>query len=510
MTHVVDRQTFLFAEAVPDAERVLVFDYFAGGGGASTGIERAIGRSPDVAVNHCAHAVAIHALNHPSTEHLQVDVWDVDPCRHLPPGRLWFAWLSPDCTHFSRAKGGKPLSKKIRGLAWIALRLAGKRLPNLVFLENVAEFRDWGPLRKRRTGKHKGKMMPVKSKRGQTFQKFVGQFEALGYRVEWRVLDAADFGAPTHRKRLILIARRDGQPIAWPEPTHGPGRSNPYKTAAECIDWSLPVPSIFGRKRPLAEATQRRIAEGLRRFLLDCPRPFLVQVNHGRDVNRSRDLGQPMPTITAKHGFGIVVPSLIQMGYGEREGQAPRVLNIHAPLGTVVAGGKKHGLVVAWLAKHYGGVVGHQPNRPLGTITAVDHHSVVACHLTKFFGTSTGSACDVPAPTVTGQGGHLGLVAAFLTKYYGQGTGQQVGEPLHTVVAKARFGLVTVIIDGQTYAIADIGLRMLNPRELARCQGFPEGFQLMGSQADQVARIGNSVSPPMAHAVIAANVQGAP
>ncbi len=496
MTPRLPLQTLLFAEAAPRLKRrALVFDYFAGAGGASTGIEQALGRSPDVAINHCANAVACHKLNHPSTDHIQVDAWDVDPERHLPPGDVWFVWVSPDCTHFSRAKGGRPVKKKIRGLAWITLRLAGRRLPQVLTLENVVEFRTWGPLRRGR---------PIKSKAGQTFRKFIAQLEALGYQVEHRVLDAADFGAPTHRRRLILIARRDGQPIVWPEPTHGPGRAHPYRTAAECLDFSLPCPSIFERKRPLAEATMRRIAEGLRRFVLTNPKPFLVQVNHGRDVNRSRGLDEPMPTITSHHGFGLVTPWFVRIGNGEREGQSPRVEDVQRPLGTIVAQGRKQGLIVAFLAKHYGGVVGHTPDRPLGTVTAVDHHSVVAVHLTKFFGTSTGAPVDAPAPTITGQGQHVGLVAAFLVKYYGQGTAQSLGEPLHTIVSKARFGLVTVEIDGESYALVDIGLRMLTPRELARCQGFDDSFQLVGTQAEQVARVGNSVSPPLARAVVAA------
>lgn len=248
----------------------------------------------------------------------------------------------------------------------------------------------------------------------------------------------------------------------------------------------------------------RRIAEGLRRFVLTNPRPFIVQVNHGRDLDRSRSLEQPMPTITSHHGFALAVPSFVRIGNGEREGQSPRVEDVQRPLGTIVAQGRKQGLIVAFLAKHYGGVVGHTPDRPLGTVTAVDHHSVVAVHLTKFFGTSTGAPVDAPAPTITGQGQHVGLVAAFLVKYYGQGTAQSLGEPLHTIVSKARFGLVTVEIDGESYALIDIGLRMLSPRELARCQGFPDSFQLVGTQAEQVARVGNSVSPPLARAVVSA------
>lgn len=493
-------QAFLFAEAAPElAKGNLVFDYFAGAGGASTGIEQALGRSPDVAINHCAHAVRVHALNHPSTDHYQVNVWDVDPRRHLPPGKVALAWFSPDCRHFSRAKGGKPVNKKIRGLAWIACRVAEARKPGVIVLENVAEFLTWGPLRDG---------LPVKSLAGYTFRRFVRRLQKAGYEVAWRILNAADFGAPTKRMRLILIARSDGQAITWPEPTHGPGRQNPYKTAAECIDWTIPVPSIFGRKRPLAEATMRRIAAGVRKFVLDCPQPFLIANNTN---NAPCSVDDPLSTITTGNRHFPVVPSLIHCGNGERPGQAPRTKDIQTPLGTVV-GARKHALVVAFLAKHYTGVVGSPLDRPLGTVTAVDHHALVACCFTKFYGScNDGAPLDAPAPTVTGQGQHFGLVAAFLTKFYkGKHNGQSLTEPLHTVVTKDRFGLVVVSINGEDYAIADIGMRMLEPRELARCQGFADSFQLVGTKTDQIARIGNSVPPPLARAVVAANLKGAP
>lgn len=476
MTKIHNGQTFLFGEAVPELKRgALVFDYFAGAGGASTGIEQALGRSPDVAINHCPNAVACHKLNHPNTDHYQVDVWDVDPKRHLPPGDVEMAWFSPNCQHFSRAKGGKPVSKKIRGLAWVVVRVARERKPRLVFLENVAEFATWGPL--------DADGMPVKAKAGQTFRAFVRKLENLGYAVEHRVLNAADYGAPTLRKRLVMIARRDGKPIVWPDATHGPGRAQSYRTAAECIDWTIPVPSIFDRPRPLADATCKRLADGIMRYVVNAQRPFIAPV-----------------------GDGFLAHTMVQTGYGEHAGQRPRSLDLAVPLGTIVTTGK-HALVSVWLAKHYGGVVGHDVNRPLGTITTVDHHSVVACHLTKFYGTSVGAGVDAPAPTITGQGQHIGLVAAFLTKYYSSSNnGQTLTEPMHTIVTKDRFGLVTVLIDGETYAIADIGLRMLTPRELARAQGFEDSFQLVGTQTEQVARIGNSVSPPMARAVVAANI----
>lgn len=447
------RQMFL-VEPPSQGGRALVFDYFAGGGGASCGIEQALGRSPDIAINHCANAIRMHKINHPKTEHLQVDVWDVKPRLHLPPGPVRLLWLSPDCTHFSRAKGGKPVSKRVRGLAWIGLRVAAHRRPDVICLENVGEFTTWGPVRRGR---------PIRARAGETFAKFIAQLRGLGYSVEWRTLDAADFGAPTHRRRLILIARRDGLPVVWPEPTHGPGRANAYRTAAECIDFSRPCPSIFDRKKPLADATLRRIAEGLRRFVIECDKPFIVPQG---------------------------APFLVQTGYGERKGQTPRALDIQAPLWTIVAGGNKHGLVCVFLAKHYGGMVGHLPTRPLGTITATDHHSVVEVKLSK----------EPPRPEVN----------AFLVTYYGQSVGQRVDVPLATIVSRARFGLATVQRDGETWEIQDIGFRMLDIDELKRCQGFEDSYQTIGTKAEQNARIGNSVCPQVARAVVAANVSSQP
>lgn len=476
-----------------------IVDLFAGGGGASEGIRQALGIGPAVAINHDLAAVEMHAANHPGTMHLCEDVFRVQPFR---PRRkpIDLLWASPDCTHHSRAKGGKPRETGRRLLAWVVVEWARAVHPRVIALENVQEFRDWGPL-----DEHG---QPIPEKRGETFREFVNALQLAGYRVEHRVLNAADFGAPTSRRRLFLVARCDGEPIRWPEPTHGPGRALPWRTAAECIDWSIPVPSIFDRARPLAEATQRRIAEGIRRYVLDSPRPFIVQVNHGRDVNRSHDLGVPFPTIatgTGAHGFGLVAPTLVQTGYGERPGQTPRALDLGAPLGTVVAGGQRHALVAAFLARHYGGMVGREVERPLPTVTAVDHHGLVAAHLTKFYGTSAaGQGLERPAPTITAGGEHAGLVAAFLTKFYGRSTGHAPTEPLHTITSMERFGVVTVHLDGEPYVLADIGMRMLQPRELARAQGFDDSYVLTGTKRDQVARIGNSVAPPVARAVVAA------
>lgn len=502
--------------------RGLIVDLFAGGGGASTGIEAALGRSVDVAINHDPIAIAVHEANHPGAKHWTTDIWDVKP-REATKGRpVALLHASPDCKHFSRAKGGKPKSQGIRSLAWVVLRWAREAQPQVITLENVPEFVDWGPL----DAEH----CPIPERKGETFKRWRRDLEKLGYVVEWRTLVASHFGAPTSRKRLFLIARRDGRPVAWPQPTHGPGLL-PFNTAAQCIDWSLPVPSIFDRKKPLAEKTLKRIAAGIRRFVLESADPFVIPVNHGGGENRSESLGAPLSTVTAArrghalvtpfvvnqnhsrkrnpadNGTGVeaplrtvlaggnhralVVPTLIQTSYGERKGQAPRVLDLHAPLGTVVAQGQKHSLVAAFLAKHYGGVVGQPVDKTIGTITAVDHHSLVTAKL----GTDRSPQ-----------------VRAFLTNYYGNDAdvGRGLKEPMRTVVTKDRFGLVTV--KGVDYQIVDIGMRMLEPHELLAAQfgRFARGYDMSPAKTkkDQVRLIGNSVCPELEEAIIAANFPG--
>jgi DNA (cytosine-5)-methyltransferase 1 len=520
----------------------LVVDLFAGGGGASTGIEQAIGRHVDIAVNHDPEAVSLHQANHPQTQHFVSDVFEVDPVTVTGGRPVGLLWASPDCKHFSKAKGGKPRSKKIRALAWVVIKWAKLARPRVICLENVEEFQDWGPL--------KADGMPCERRKGTTFQRWAAQLRNLGYRVEWRELRACDYGAPTIRKRLFLVARCDGQPIVWPAPTHAakPAKCSglqPYRTAADCIDWSLPCPSIFERDRPLAEATLRRIAHGIKRYVIEAAKPFIVRIGQqGGNGSYTNDPRTPLTTITTKAEHLLAVPTLVQTGYGERPGQAPRVPGLEKPLGTAVDG-QKHGLVAAFLAKHYTGVVGSAAPEPIGTVTSVDHHSLVSAqlvgcggragqsrprdasepvqtitakgdtclvtsHLAKLRGTSSSASTGEPLGTVSAQGTHHAEVRALLLKYYGTDQDPQLGEPLHTVTTKDRFGLVTVA--GEDYLIADIGMRMLQPRELYRAQGFPDSYVIdrgadgrVLPKSSQVRMCGNSVCPPLARAIVAAN-----
>ncbi|MCO7218089.1 DNA cytosine methyltransferase [Halomonas sp. OfavH-34-E] len=497
----------------------LVVDNFAGGGGASEGIEQALGRPVDLAINHDATAIAVHTANHPGSEHSVADVWDIDPETAAAGRPVGLAWFSPDCRHHSKAKGGRPVSKSVRGLAWVAARWAAKVKPRVIALENVEEFLDWGPLIKNA----KGQLVPDPARKGQTFNGFVRALRRHGYQVDWGILKACDFGAPTIRRRLFLVARRDGLPITWPKPTHGDpgspavrrGKLQPWRTAAECIDWSIPCPSIFERQRPLADATLRRIAKGVMRYVVKSGEPFIVKANHTAswyNAFRGQSLHDPLQTVTVSPGFAVVSPTLIQTGYGERVGQAPRVLDTHRPLGTVVAGGQKHALVSAFLCKHYTGVVGDDLRKPLPTITATDHNAPVAVSLVNLKGSERGGRDPrQPMPTICAGGTHAAAVAAFLVKYYGQGVGQVMNDPMHTMPTKDRFGLVTVTIAGEQYAIVDIGMRMLQPHELAAAQGFPDHYefaQVNGKPVpkyQQVRLIGNSVCPPLAKAIVEAN-----
>jgi len=468
----------------------LIVDNFAGGGGASTGIELATGYSVDIAINHDPEAIKMHKVNHPNTKHYCENVWAVDPVKACKGHPVALAWFSPDCKHFSKAKGGKPKDKNIRGLAWVACRWAGLVRPRVIMLENVEEFKTWGPLNRRHH--------PIKSKQGKTFEKFVQQLTDLGYDVEFRELVAADYGAPTMRKRFFMIARCDSRPIVWPEPTHAPADSEavkagllkPYVGAYTQLDFSLPCPSIFDTSkeikekygiravRPLAQKTMDRIAKGLKKFVLDNPEPFIIQCNHGGE-RRPNDIREPMPTITGKHGYGIVAPTLIQY-HSETAKDEVRGQTIEEPIMTVDSS-NRYGLVTSFLSKFYKTGIGQDIREPLGTVTA------------------------------NAGGGHFGEVRAFLIKYYGDATGQDIEKPLDTVTTKDRFGLVT--IEGVDYQIVDIGLRMLEPRELYGCQGFPDDYIIDHDytgktypRSEQVRRCGNAVCPPIPAAMVKANL----
>lgn len=629
-----------------DLGRELIIDNFAGGGGTSTGLEMAFGRPVDIAINHNPEALAMHALNHPHTLHLCESVWEVDPIAVTKNQPVGLVWLSPDCKHFSKAKGGTPVEKHIRGLAWVGMRWAAMCKPRMLMLENVEEFQDWGPL----IVDAEGKARPDPARKGQTFKSFVRQLRGLGYAVDWTELRACDHDTPTIRKRLFLVARRDGLPIVFPEPTHAEptdrrvlaGKLAPQRTAAECIDFDLPAESVFDRKRPLVTNTMRRVAKGLYRHVLASTSPFIVDVqskgtaapvvatmrgthesqlgghsmrdplgtvtaggiHHGvamahitkfntGSVGSAMDA--PLPTVTAGGTpkrpstgiqMGVVAANLVTIGYGERAGQQPRVYSKEQPLGTVVSGGVKSALVAAHLVDmgHGEGPAGGKRfshgvrslEVPLNTVTASGATSalVAACleQANGGFYEGDGRPADAPMSTVTASGTQQRLITAYLVKYYSEG-GQDsaCNAPMHTVPTKARMGLVqtvkvpadalapehaqrarlcaellhqhlpeqfpdpaTLVLmrhAGQLWALVDITLRMLKPRELYRAQGFPEHYQIEeipdpallfidGKQAPgnpldlprialsttaQVRMVGNSVPPPVAAALVRAN-----
>lgn len=506
------------------ANSELIIDNFAGGGGASCGIEMALNRSPDVAINHCRQAVAMHRANHPRTVHLTEDVFDVDPhvvCAGRPVG---LAWFSPDCKHFSKAKGGKPRSKKIRGLAWVMVKWCALVRPRVCVLENVEEFQSWGPLL--------ANGAPCPRRKGKTFKSFVKRLMNLGYQVEWRELRACDYGAPTIRKRLFLIARCDGEPIVWPSPSHcDPARPKrglaPWRTAAECIDWRMPCVSIFltrervkelglKAKRPLVEATNKRIARGVFRYVLNAKEPFIVPLTH-QGGNRVEAVSAPMRTVTGAHRGekALCVPFLTEHANASTQ----RVFPADGPLRTQCAEikGGHFALVTAFLARHFDGNYrgpGSDLAKPMPTVTARDHNALITAHLAKFYGTTTGQDVRGPLHTITSgaAGGHHALVFGFLLKYYSEG-GQDSSllDPMHTVTANDRMALVTV--DGREYALDDIGMRMLRPRELFLAQGFHPGYVIEFGEGGkrlsdeaQVRMCGNSVPPPLAAAIVEANV----
>ncbi|WP_139310723.1 DNA cytosine methyltransferase [Allorhizobium taibaishanense] len=764
---------FLASTSTPalTAGRPMIVDSFAGGGGASTGIEMALGRSPDIAINHNPAALALHAANHPETLHLSENVYRVDPLDHMRGKHIGLMHFSPDCKHFSKAKGGKPVERNIRDLAWIIpgwierIQKSGGKV-DVVTMENVEEWKDWGPL----VQTHKG-LMPDPERRGETFAAWSKAIKKLGGKMEFREIRACDFGAPTIRKRLFLVIRFDGKPIVWPEPTHGApddpdviaGKKLPWRTAAECIDWSLPCPSIFDTAaniftkhrlravRPLADATMARVARGMKRYVLDAERPFLVSVAHGysggrREYSIEDPMGtvtsggishavvsphlasyyshmdgrservselddpiatiptenrhsliapsisrfnsgatgsamdEPLSTVTAnsfikrpggcaplgvlaphlmtmrnsgkpfneadkpahtitaggaglsvvapvlthaqqggavrsveaphhticastKDQNSVIIPTLVQTGYGERAGQAPRTMDIEKPLGTVVAGGVKHAVAAAFLAQHnndsrrVGGInPGRAADEPMSTVTQSGaQQGAVSAFIARQFGNSTGHAVEepagtvvagvnksqlvtpylshlytsntaggqgdlrVPIKTITAGGGHAAYVSPFMASYYGMDTKGAEDEPCHTITTKDRHGhveagvsvppftagqedrarqvadflrsfgfwdereFVTLVIDGQTYVVVDIGIRMLTPRELYNAQGFPPDYVIDGGwqtpsdggapvwvdfpKSVQVSCVGNSVSPPPYAAIVAANCQ---
>ncbi len=534
----------------------LIVDNFAGGGGASTGIELATGYSVDIAINHDPEAIKMHKANHPNTEHYCENVWAVDPVKACNGHPVGLAWFSPDCKHFSKAKGGKPKDKNIRGLAWVALRWAGLIRPRVIMLENVEEFKTWGPLNRRHH--------PIKSKQGKTFERFVQQLTYLGYKVEFRELVAADYGAPTMRKRFFMIARCDGKPIVWPEPTHAPADSEevkkgllkPYVGAYTQLDFSLPCPSIFDTSeeikekygiravRPLAQKTMDRIARGLKKFVLDNPEPFIIQCNHGGE-RRPNDIREPMPTITGKHGYGIVEPYMVQCKYNNeaQDVQKPigtlttvgshllvepymvqigqtgftkdRSKDVREPLTTIVSK-NEHCLISPTLIQYHsetaqGEVRGQTIKDPIMTVDGSNRYGLVTSFLSKFYKSGIGQDEREPLHTITTSAGHFGEVRAFLIKYYGDATGQDIEKPLDTVTSRDRFGLVT--IEGVDYQIVDIGLRMLEPKELYGCQGFPDDYIIDHDytgktypRSEQVRRCGNAVCPPIPAALVRANL----
>lgn len=464
----------------------LIVDNFAGGGGASTGIEMATGISVDIAINHDPEAIKMHKANHPSTKHYCESVWDVDPIEACKGKPVALAWFSPDCKHFSKAKGGKPKDKNIRGLAWVALRWAGKVRPRVIMLENVEEFKTWGPLNRR----HR----PIKSKQGHTYRKFISQLEDLGYEVQTKELVAADYGAPTMRKRFFLIARCDGKPIIWAKPTHAPSDSEevkqgllkPYLGACTQLDFSLPCPSIFDTSeeikekygiravRPLAEKTMNRIAKGIEKFVINNAEPFIVQCKFD---NEPQDVKKPLGTVTTVGSHLLVSPTLIQYHSETSKNE----------------------------------VRGQALEDPIMTVDSSNRYGLVTSFLSKFYKTGIGQDCREPLHTVTTSAGHFGEVRAFLIKYYGNQTVHSVEEPLDTITTKDRFGLVT--IQGQDYQIVDIGLRMLEPKELYGCQGFPEDYIIDRDyegkeypRTEQVRRCGNAVCPPIPAALVRANL----
>ena len=522
--------------------RGLIVDLFAGSGGASDGIRIATGRDPDIGVNHDKVALGMHTVNHPGTTHLCASVWAAKPTEVTGGLPVWILWASPDCVHHSKARGGKPRKSNLRSLAWVVIDWLKDTKPEFVFLENVEEFEDWGPL--------DDEGQPIKKLKGIYFKMWIDSFKILGYSVDWRQLVAADYGAPTTRKRLFVSARRDGQRIIWPRPTHGDPakypRRKPWRTVAECINWNLPCPSIFTRKKELAEKTKHRIALGIERFVIKNPAPFIVSYygsSNPAGQFRGQKIDEPARTLSTRNRFGLVAPTIkrdfgasvgnpadepvrtITSGGGGHVSLVNAFLAKHCtgsigqplkhPISTIIANGEstapQHALIGVHVAKHYTGVVGHGVRKPLGTVTSKDHHSLVATHISKYRYHSVGHKTDAPLHTITAAGQHYAHVEAFLMKYYSEGGQHQACDvPAHTIPTKARFGLVTVA--GEQYQIVDIGMRMLSPRELFTAQGFGTDYIIdltvdgrKITKTDQIRLVGNSVPPQFATAIVKAN-----
>lgn len=509
-------------------------DNFAGGGGASTGIELAIGRNVDIAINHDPDAIAMHMANHPNSKHYCEDVWEVDPVEACDGHPVALAWFSPDCKHFSRAKGGKPVDNHIRGLAWVVIKWALLVRPRVIMLENVPEIQTWCPLG--------ADNKPIKERVGETFNGFISILsnglskfhpaflecckalgvdpdseqcdtlsKGLGYDIEYKVLTSCDYGAPTSRTRFYMIARSDGKGIVWPARSHAPknskevasGRLLPYRTAAECIDWSIPAQSIFERDKPLAENTLRRIAKGIKKFVIDNPNPFIINYKF---ENEPEDSEKPLSTITSVNSHYVVVPSLIQY-HSETHDSEVRGQEVTEPLMTIDTS-PRYALSVANIMKRYGGLDtkesdSHSDSEP--------NKELVTAHILTFRNDMDGQVIDEPLTTIACSGAHHAEVQAFLVKYFQNGSAKPVDEPLDTVTTRDRFALVT--IHGEEYIISDIKMRMLQPRELFNAQGFPEGYIIdkdyegnTYSKTKQVARCGNAVTPPVATALVKANL----
>ncbi|MGN6715412.1 DNA cytosine methyltransferase [Anaerocolumna jejuensis] len=523
--------------------RELIIDCFAGGGGASVGIEMALGRTVDYAINHDPFAIKMHEKNHTDTYHYTEDIMKVQLKNRLKrDDKVRFMWASPDCTQHSRAKGGKPVEKGLRILPYGVRRLCVQiqditgHLPEVIIMENVAEIQEWGPLDENNK--------PIKERKGEDYKKFINSMITLGYEFDCRELVAADYGVPTTRKRWFAIFRCDGRPIVWPEPTHNKDGSNGLKKwvpVSSVLNFNDLGKSIFGRKKPLADKTMKRIAGGMDKFVFNDLNPFMVTVNHGGDNFRGQSIDSPISTITQKNGVGVVTPYITQIGYGERKGQSARVNSLDNPLNTVVSSGNKHYLRSPFVIQYHSETSsqprGQSVKEPIQTIDTSNRYALLSAFLTKFYKTGTGQSLFSPLHTVTTSPGHFGQVtikaiewerlkeagisdevaqkctwvSQFIMEYYGCGTGQSLNDPLHTIVTKDRFALITVM--GNEYCIVDIYLRMLSPEELKLAQGFPIDY-IIDSYSDgtpvtiseQVKRIGNSVCPGLARVLTEANV----